>query len=173
MRHVESRHAEGAGTPPRDLHVAVARAIEATRDPTTAAAELSHHLGFSDDPADLRAAAEYSVLAGDRALSSFQPAMAARHYREALALADRLEGPLPLVDRCDLEAKLGFALKSSGDSAAAEHFLSAFRSARELGDPGADGTDGAGDGDRHVERHRRGRHHQGGGPRGGVERHPG
>ena len=169
LRNVESRHAEGAGTPPRDLHVAVARAIEATRDPTTAAAELSHHLGFSDDPADLRAAAEYSVLAGDRALSSFQPAMAARHYREALALADRLEAPLPLVDRCDLEAKLGFALKRSGDSAAADG--TSCRRSAALGSSAirrgwhglalATGTDmwsdtGAVDTD------------QGGGPRGGV-----
>lgn len=133
LRNLEAT--EGSATAVRDLHLAIARAVEASRDPHAAAAELSHHLGFSDDAGDVRAAAGHAVVAGDRALGSLQPAMAARHYRRALELFDRLDAPLSPAERCDLEAKLGVALRSAGDPDATTHLLAAFRAARELGDP--------------------------------------
>jgi AAA ATPase domain len=109
------------------LHLAAAEALEGLRDggADVRPAELAgHYLRAADQagqlppPAAARALdrCEQAALAAAAVLADED---AARHYRQALSLAERTGQPLPPERRARLLAGLGEALRRSGDTAGA------------------------------------------------------
>jgi AAA ATPase domain len=119
------------------LHLAAAEALEGLRDggADVRPAELAgHYLRAADQAGQLPPAAAARALdrceqAARAAAAVLADEDAARHYRQALSLAERTTQPLPAERRARLLAGLGEALRRSGDTAGARQ---AFGRAAEL-----------------------------------------
>ena len=120
-----------------NLHREVGLALEGlyAADPEPRIAELAHHFFVAATVGELAKAIDYSVRAGERALTLVAYEEAANHFERALqayGLQERADVPR----RCDLLLALGTAQSRAGDSRAArETFLRAAGLARKLGAP--------------------------------------
>ncbi len=117
------------------LHRRVALALERRGHPDDTAAELATHWIQAVDP-ELETALEYSILAGDEALTMLAPDEARRWYENALHLLAR-GSPARDADRCDLLIKRGEAEHQAGDRRFRETLLEAAELAQRIGDDGA------------------------------------
>jgi tetratricopeptide (TPR) repeat protein len=117
------------------LHREVGLALEElyAADPEPHIAELAHHFFVAATAGELAKAIDYSVRAGERALTLVAYEEAAAHFERALqayGLQERADVPR----RCDLLLALGAAQSRAGESGAArETFLRAAGLARKLG----------------------------------------
>ena len=119
------------------LHRAVGAALEAiySADPEPHVAELAHHYFVAAAGGDLEKAIDYSVRAGERALSQFAYERAAEHFERALQAYGLQEGA-DAPRRCDLLLALATAQNRAGISRSArETYLRAAALARSLGSP--------------------------------------
>ena len=116
------------------LHHLVGAAIEGLHGGTTRLRELADHFALGSTPGDAVKAVDYATRAGDQAVTQLLYEEAARRYRQALAVLDRVDGgDLP---RCDLLLALGDALTRGGQAArATEAYLEAADAARGAGLP--------------------------------------
>ena len=107
-----------------------------------AAAELAHHSVASHDVPGAFAA---SIRAGEEAHRLGAPAEAHRHYDQALALWDRVDGAASIagMSRGVLGLKSATAASAAGDVPRAVHLLRRIR--ERLAEPRADGTVGDAD----------------------------
>ncbi len=119
------------------LHQAVGNALEElyAADPEPHLSELAHHFFVAATSGELTKAIDYSVRAGERALSLVAYEEASAHFERALqayGLQDRADVPR----RCDLLLALGTAQSRAGNAAGArETFLRAASLARRLDTP--------------------------------------
>jgi tetratricopeptide (TPR) repeat protein len=119
------------------LHREVGLALEElyAADPEPRIAELAHHFFVAATAGELTKAIDYSVRAGERALTLVAYEEAAEHFERALhayGLQERADVPR----RCDLLLALGAAQSRAGESSTArETFLRAAGLARKLGSP--------------------------------------
>jgi hypothetical protein len=119
------------------LHRAVGHALEElyAADPEPHVAELAHHFFVAATAGELAKAIDYSVRAGERALSLVAYEEASDHFERALqafGLQDRADVPR----RCDLLLALGTAQSRAGNARnARETFLRAAGLARRLDAP--------------------------------------
>jgi AAA ATPase-like protein len=119
------------------LHRAVGHALEELygADPEPHVAELAHHFFVAATAGELAKAIDYSVRAGERALSLVAYEEASDHFERALqafGLQDRADVPR----RCDLLLALGTAQSRAGNARnARETFLRAAGLARRLSSP--------------------------------------
>jgi tetratricopeptide (TPR) repeat protein len=119
------------------LHQAVGLALEElyAADPEPHVAELAHHFFVAATAGELSKAIDYSVRAGERAMSLVAYEEASDHFERALqayGLQERADVPR----RCDLLLALGTAQSRSGASREArETFLRAAGLARKLDAP--------------------------------------
>ncbi|MEY2517482.1 MAG: hypothetical protein QOJ89_4840 [bacterium] len=119
------------------LHRAVGNALEElyAADPEPHVAELAHHFFVAATAGELAKAIDYSVRAGERALSLVAYEEASDHFERALqayGLQERADVPR----RCDLLLALGTAQSRAGNARnARETFLRAAGLARRLDAP--------------------------------------
>jgi tetratricopeptide (TPR) repeat protein len=119
------------------LHRAVGIALEElyATDSDPHVSELAHHFFAAATAGELSKAIEYSVRAGERAMSLMAYEEAAEHFERALqayGLQERADVPR----RCDLLLAHGTAQSRAGDARnARETFLRAAGLARRLGSP--------------------------------------
>jgi tetratricopeptide (TPR) repeat protein len=120
-----------------ELHRDVGIALEElyAADPEPHVAELAHHFFVAATAGELSKAIDYSVRAGERALSLVAYEEAADHFERALqayGLQERADVPR----RCDLLLSLGTAQSRAGNARGArETFLRAAGLARKLDSP--------------------------------------
>ncbi len=119
------------------LHAAVGRALEElyAADPEPHVAELAHHFFVAATAGEPERAIDYSVRAGERAMSLVAYEEASDHFERALqayGLQERADAPR----RCDLMLALGTAQSRAGATAhARETFMRAAALARRLDAP--------------------------------------
>ena len=119
------------------LHRAAGLALEElyAADPEPHVSELAHHFFVAATAGELAKAIDYSVRAGERALSLVAYEEASDHFERALqayGLQERGDGPR----RCDLLLALGTAQSRAGNARGArETFLRAAGLARKLDSP--------------------------------------
>ncbi len=119
------------------LHAAVGRALEElyAADPEPHVAELAHHFFVAATAGEPARAIDYSVRAGERAMSLVAYEEASHHFQRALqayGLQERADVPR----RCDLMLALGTAQSRAGSTALArETFMRAAGLARKLDAP--------------------------------------
>ena len=119
------------------LHRSVGIALEElyAADPEPHVSELAHHFFVAAPAGELAKAIDYSVRAGERALSLVAYEEASDHFERALqayGLQERADVPR----RCDLLLALGTAQSRAGNARAArETFLRAAGLARKLDSP--------------------------------------
>jgi len=119
------------------LHREVANVLEElySSDPEPHVAELAHHFFVAATAGELTKAIDYSVRAGERALSLVAYEEAAEHFERALQ-AYGLQAHADVPRRCDLLLALASAQSRAGDARnARETFLRASGLARRLGSP--------------------------------------
>lgn len=128
---------EGLPSPTRArLHLETGRALERRLgpDPGTRAADLAYHFGQAAPLGTQAEALRYFRRAAEVAMSRLAYEKAARHYGEALRMAEA-EGATSDSGRCDLLLAYGIALwHSAAVSAAKEALQRAAAIARSLGD---------------------------------------
>jgi tetratricopeptide (TPR) repeat protein len=115
-----------------ELHRQIAVAMEHRAGGERRLGELAQHWLEAVD-LDLEAALEYSVMAGDEALTKLAPAEAGHWYGEAMDLLERthrVAGP----ERCELLLKLGDAERQAGDRRFRGTLLEAAELAGRIGD---------------------------------------
>lgn len=104
----------------RQLHLAVARALEETSDPDDAAEELAYHFDTAGDEAR---ALRYHRLAGEQALRGYAFARAAEHFQRVLDLTPEGEATgaiyLRLVDAASWAGNSALALRAAESARAA------------------------------------------------------
>jgi DNA-binding SARP family transcriptional activator len=101
--------------------------------PDVSPAELAHDFGAAASIGSAVKAIGYERLAGRHALAEVAPELAARHFRNALELLDRLR-PEDRTLRCELLLDLAAAHDRAGDHASRdERFAAAADAARRLG----------------------------------------
>ncbi|HUR84392.1 MAG TPA: AAA family ATPase [Solirubrobacteraceae bacterium] len=119
------------------LHAVVGRALEElyAADPEPHVAELAHHFFVAATAGEPGRAIDYSVRAGERAMSLVAYEEASDHFERALqayGLQERADVPR----RCDLMLALGTAQSRAGSTAQArETFMRAAGLARKLDAP--------------------------------------
>ncbi len=119
------------------LHLAVGQALEElyAADPAPHVAELAHHFFIAATAGELAKAIDYSVRAGERAMTLVAYEEASDHFERALqayGLQERADVPR----RCDLLLALGNAQSRAGATAPArDTFLRAAGLARRLESP--------------------------------------
>ncbi len=119
------------------LHQAVGSALEELyiADPEPHVAELAHHFFVAATAGELSKAIDYSVRAGERAMSLVAYEEASDHYERALQ-AYGMQEHADVPRRCDLLLALGTAQNRAGASRMArETFLRAAGLARRLEAP--------------------------------------
>lgn len=116
-------------------HHCVAESIEALRAGELDAhvGELARHWLLADRMGDPAKALEYSLRAGDAALSALAPGDAIRHFEAGLELAGAIPDRRAVIE-LDLSIGLGVAQRRTGDPAFRETLLGAARRADALGD---------------------------------------
>jgi hypothetical protein len=100
------------GSVRRDLHLRIARILEATPAPQPPLAELAHHYVLAGPAAEPRVAVDYATRAAERATSVHAHEEAARLYRLGLQA-----GGLDDRERCELLLRLGTSTSRAGDQA--------------------------------------------------------
>lgn len=115
-------------------HRAVAEALEEIcgDDPGDRIGELAHHWASALQAVDAARAIGYSRQAAEAALAALAPEDAARHYAQALQLAEHHRHADPLQN-VDLRIGLGTAQRQAGIPAFRETLLAAADAARRLG----------------------------------------
>jgi DNA-binding SARP family transcriptional activator len=114
----------------RQLHAAVARALEVRSAGPPSPAVLAHHFLAAGERSP---ALHYAELAGRDALTSMAPDEAVRWFGEAVSLLEGLQ-PQGESRRCDLTTQMGIAQRLAGNPGYRETLLKAVALADAAGD---------------------------------------